>query len=63
MLDIVQKSFENTEVDRAEVFRVALVSILFAAGDDLFKFAASHNDSVVQVSPLTFLMGPSLKTC
>lgn len=47
---MVQTSFESNLVDTHEVLRVAAMSMLLTAGDDIFNFISSDNDTFVRVS-------------
>ena len=49
MLDVVQQSFEDRDIDRTEVLRVAALSMLLTASDDIYKFFAAHDDDVMRV--------------
>ena len=55
MLDVVQKSFESGGVERAEVLRVAAISTLLTASNDMYNFFSNHNNMVLQASLLLFL--------
>ncbi len=49
MLDVVQQSFEEKDIDRVEVLRVAAMSLLFTASDDIYNFFSRHNDELIRV--------------
>lgn len=53
MLDVVQQSFESRDVDRIEVLRVAGLSLLLQASDDIYNFFSKHNDELIRVSSST----------
>jgi hypothetical protein len=50
MLDLVQRSFEAGVIPTCEVFRVAALSMLLTASDDIFRFLSQNNDTFVRVS-------------
>ncbi len=50
MLDLVQASLGAGGVDRNEVIRVALLSVLVPFGEDIVSFLANDNTRLVNVS-------------
>jgi hypothetical protein len=49
MLDLVQESFEKGGIDRGEVTKVALASILSATGGDALQFLLGRNTELIKV--------------
>ena len=49
MLDLVQTALTTGNVDKQEVFRTAVTTIVLQSSDDVYSFLSRHNNQTVRV--------------